>query len=85
MVSRPHPREIGISCWPWGNRRACDAQFNIVLKRGERRLAANKRLHRQAGRAGWCIGHADGQGYYVCPDHKDCVWGATRLNAGEAA
>lgn len=71
--------EIGMSCWPTGNPRGCDAQFNITLKRGETRSHGNRRLEREAGAAGWCIGHWDGQGFFVCPDHKDSVWDAIPL------
>jgi hypothetical protein len=75
-------REIGMNCWPYGNPRGCDAQFNITLKRGERREDADKRLEREAGEAGWCIGHYDAQGFYVCPDHKTCIYDPVPLNAG---
>jgi hypothetical protein len=51
----------GFSCWQ------CREQFN-----GEEDEMAGSVADR-AGMAGWCLGHADGQGHYVCPDHKECV------------
>lgn len=72
-------REIGLSCWPTGHRRGCDAQFSITQQRCETDDEAEKRMEREAGQAGWCIGHWDGQGYFVCPDHKDSVWNARPL------
>lgn len=77
-------REIGMNCWPCGNPRGCDAQFNIELKHGESYRTAFKRLDREAGEAGWCIGHFDGQGFYVCADHTTCVWDPIRLNLRES-
>jgi len=73
-------REIGMSCWPGGDPRGCDAQFSITLQRGERGAMADKRLEREAGNAGWCIGHFDGQGFFVCPEHKATVWDAIPLS-----
>lgn len=32
-----------------------------------------------AFKEGWCIGHHDGQGHYVCPDCKDAVFDAVPL------
>ena len=75
-------REIGMSCWPTGDRRACDEQFNITVDDNCDPIAAYARLEQEAGKAGWCIGHWDGQGYYVCPDHKDSVWNPRSLLAG---
>ena len=72
-------REIGMSCWPSGDRKGCGEQFNITLRRYERSVTAYKRLEAEAGAAGWCIGHFDGQGFYVCPDHRNTVYDPIRL------
>ena len=63
----------GISCWPWGDQSACRNTIE------ERRLEGHESFMERAGREGWRIGHWDGQAYYVCPDHRDAVWDATRL------
>lgn len=80
-MSKNQPREIGMSCWPWGNRKGCDAQFNITQKPGETDEELERRLGNEAGKAGWCIGLSDdAQAYYVCPEHKNCVFAPVRLN-----
>lgn len=71
---------IGLSCWPTGDRRGCDKQFDIKVTQAEYKSGeGSRRLEAEAGRAGWCIGHWDGAGYFVCPEHKDSVWDAKPL------
>lgn len=57
----------GVSCF------VCRYQFNGT--EGEPQAA----VERRASDAGWCIGHLDGQGHIVCPDHRECVWDASSL------
>lgn len=63
----------GISCWPSGDHNAC--RNHIEAAEGEDVDA----LQGRAGREGWCLGHWDGQAYYVCPEHRDSVWDALPL------
>lgn len=73
---------IGICCWPTGDRKGCNKSFDIEVSDADYKSGAGyKRLDQEAGDAGWCIGHWDGNGYYVCPDHKDSVWDASPLRA----
>jgi hypothetical protein len=65
----------GISCWPNGDRSGCRNTFDGRPDEEERSVQ-----HR-AGKAGWVIGHWDGQGQICCPDHAETgVWDATPLN-----
>ena len=63
----------GISCWPYGDSRACDCEIEEKPNEG------HETFMERAGRAGWVIGHYDGEAYYCCPSHKDAVWDASRL------
>ena len=36
-------------------------------------------VEQEAVRRGWVMRHLDGQGYYACPDHANCLWDASPL------
>lgn len=55
---------LGLSCWRGVEARECDAVFNIE---GEHSPAGYDALDDAAGRAGWVMGHFDGQAHYACP------------------
>lgn len=55
--------EQGLSCW----RQGCDEQFNITVPDSVDLGEALDRLDAAAGKAGWVIGHFDGQAHYACP------------------
>ena len=59
----------GFSCWN------CREALNFDDLTGDDWREAENR----AGRAGWCIGHFDGQGQIVCPDCRQSVWEPTSL------
>jgi hypothetical protein len=83
-MAKRTPKTIGLTCWPGGDssfRNRC-VSFDIEQKVGESDRDASDRLHREAGEAGWVIGHMEGQGYYACPDHAENLWDPIRLNVG---
>jgi len=74
----PEAKRIGFTCWPAGDSAHPCKSFDITLAKGERAIGRRgqgyDRLHKEAGEAGWVIGHMDGQSYYACPDHADTLY-----------
>lgn len=68
------PINHGIGCfYP-----RCRASFDNVSPTRSFSLACEE-THEAAGKAGWVVGHLDGQAHYACPDHADVLWEPTPL------
>jgi hypothetical protein len=69
------PRMIGMTCFGCGD--SFDVPANDLPPGDDR----HKALEYLAGRAGWGIGHWDGQGNIVCGDCTHAVWDFIRFSA----
>lgn len=66
---------IGLTCW-----RRCGETFAFEIPKGMKRGVAERKMEQEAGKAGWVIGHFEGQGHYACPNCRDTVWDPIPLN-----
>jgi len=52
----------------------CRANIDIEVPEKYDPVLVSRQIHFLAGMEGWCIGHWDGQGEYVCSGCKAAVW-----------
>lgn len=72
-------REIGLTCW-----QRCGSTFSFVVPKGMAATDASNQMEQAADKAGWVIGHFDGQGNFACPDCRNTVWNPIPLNQQRA-
>lgn len=62
-------RTIGLTCW-----QQCGETFEFEIPKGMRREKADELMEDAAGKAGWVIGHFNGQGQYACSSCRNTLW-----------